>query len=561
MEKMVSLKKFKDEIEERLSVLDLSSLKELIKSFSDEVKPTAREEFLVKLFPSSTKEVVGDDILEELDGLREVIESRFEEEPDCDDYDYDVEDPGPDADLVEKISLMFERVNSIFDYGNVKLARKAYEKLLNLFDLEDDYGRTISSYDLENVDLKEIRARYLRSLYLSLSGRERMRTLIEQMESLRSFSPGNPTSIEEIIEISREPLPRWSEFLEEWIAFLKQENGRCINAWLREAVFLKQGISGLKDLALSDGLKNPRVFYEIIQYFKNQNQIKEALDEAKKALSVLPEGLPIRAAIADQMLELSFLLNDNEALCQARWISFQEKPTLEKLLELFHTSDGKDRQVLMEKAVHVLEQDTSKRSYDSSLSDRWEIDDIETPSHPKKSLLLHAYFFSGKGSSAFNLIPQKEELGWSYGEQPIFIAVYLFQIIPALKISETSKSFQSFWRYSMGSSRDWDRFEPVQGTEEKLSYAYEKLKKEIKIKIDPSVQDWCFDISKKRIFSIVSNKHRRGYGKAALLTAVCHDVLQTLENSQEVAEFYFEIKNEFPRHSAFQRELKNVMGR
>ena len=80
---------------------------------------------------------------------------------------------------------------------------------------------------------------------------------------------------------------------------------------------------------------------------------------------------------------------------------------------------------------------------------------------------------------------------------------------------------------------DWNRSEQAEGTEEKLSYAYEKLKKEMKIKFDSSVVDWCFDISKERISSIVSNQHRNAYSKAALLTAVCHDVLQALQKPQE----------------------------
>ena len=281
------------------------------------------------------------------------------------------------------------------------------------------------------------------------------------------------------------------------------------------------------------------------------------MNEAQNALLILPEGLPIRASIADQMIELSSLLNDDETLSQGRWITFQEKPTLEKLLELFHANDGEERQVLMNRAVDVLEHFTTSRSFNSDFSDLWEPDDIETPSHPEKSLLLHAYFFSGKESKAFDLVPQKEELGWSCGEQPIFVAVCLFQALPALNIRDASGNFQSFWRHSLSSSRDWDRVELVHGVEENLTHAYEKLKQEAKINMDPSMLDWCFEISKERICSIVSNKHRRAYSKAALLTAVCHDVLQALEKPQEAVEFYFDIKNKYPRHSAFQGELKN----
>ena len=371
MERRISLKKFNDEIEDRISILDLNSLREIVKSFSNEVKPTEREHFLAKFSSSPLKkEIIDDDILKEIDGLTEMIESRFEEEPDWGNYEYDVEEPGPDADLVEKISLMFDRVNAVFDYGNVQIARKAYEKLFSILELEDDYGRSIDAYNLENVDLKEIRSRYLRSLYLSFYEGARIKVLMEKMEKMRSFFPEELPSMQEIIEISNALLQDWTAFLDLWIVVLKKENSKCANAWLREAIFLKEGITGLKELSQSHGLKDPRIFYELVKACKDQNQLQEALDEAENALSVLPDGLPIRASIADQIQELAQKLQNDEAFCQAQWISFQEKPTLKKLIGLFEFNSGKARKLIMEKAVDVLESYISGKLSDGSLIDR-----------------------------------------------------------------------------------------------------------------------------------------------------------------------------------------------
>jgi tetratricopeptide (TPR) repeat protein len=453
MKSKISLKQFNDEIENQLFKLNLESLKEIIKSISKDIKPIERKYFLEKLSLSPSKKIIIDNsILEEIDSLIEIVKSRFEEEPEWDDYD--MEDPSPDADLVNEISLMFDKVNAVFDYGDFQTARKAYEKLFSILELEDEYGTGIDSYDLENVDLKEIRARYFRSLYLSFHEKERIKILIEKMEKMHSFFSQTLPSIKEIIEISNVTLVDWNIFLDLWIDTLKKENKKCTNAWLREAVFLKEGILGLKKLSQFNGIKNPRVFYELVQVLKDKNKLQEALNEAEKALLVLSDNLPIRAAIADQMQELALKLQNNEVFYKAQWISFQEKPTLKKMIEIFNSNSKNTDKFIMDKVVKILESRILEKN-DFNFINVWEADDFESPPYVKKSLLLHGYFFSNKIFSAFHLVSKEKELGWDYGEQlqPIFIAVCFFQIMRVKKLEESSKNFQKFWEHCFSSSK------------------------------------------------------------------------------------------------------------
>lgn len=562
MESTISLKKFNDEIEEHLLALDTEALRSLVRSFADEVKPVGRGCFLSKLSPSCSRKVVlEDDILDEIEGLMETIESRFEEEPDWDDYDYDAEDPGPDADSVEAVSSMFDRVNAIFDYGDTALAREAYEKLFAVLDLEDDYGRTINAYDLEDIDLKEIRARYLRSVYLSLSREKVAPILIDKLQEMRSFFRPEPPSLSEIIEISSDPLPDWKVFLDAWMAFLKEQNDNCAKAMLREAIFLRDGAQGLKNLSKSQGLENPRIFYDLVNYYKSCGEEAHALSEAQNALSILPEGMPIRAAIADQIIDLVDKKNDDPSFFQALWITFQEKPTLKKLLELFIRNEGESRKDVMEKAVLVLDKRVKSGSSYKRNYDTWENDNIESPSYPTECTLLHAYFLAENQRAAFDLVVGKKELGWSYGEhpQPIFLGLCFFQAMPIKQLGESPQSFQSFWKSYLSDSANRYGLHNESSIGNEIKDAYEELKKCFECQLDSKAIQWCFDIAKKRVFSIVSNQHRGAYHRAALLTAVCYEVLQALGKPQEAINFYKEIKNTFPRHSAFQRELKYVI--
>ena|SRR3990167_3727201 len=58
-----------------------------------------------------------------------------------------------------------------------------------------------------------------------------------------------------------------------------------------------------------------------------------------------------------------------------------------------------------------------------------------------------------------------------------------------------------------------------------------------------------------RVNGIVSNQHRNAYDKAALLTTACTATLKHI-NPAEATRFFNAIKNKFPRHSAFQSELR-----
>jgi hypothetical protein len=73
--------------------------------------------------------------------------------------------------------------------------------------------------------------------------------------------------------------------------------------------------------------------------------------------------------------------------------------------------------------------------------------------------------------------------------------------------------------------------------------------------IPNKMNSWCIMAAENRISAIVSNQHRRAYDRAALLTVACTDALKFIKPIEAV-KFFEGIKNKFPRHSAFQAELR-----
>ena len=67
---------------------------------------------------------------------------------------------------------------------------------------------------------------------------------------------------------------------------------------------------------------------------------------------------------------------------------------------------------------------------------------------------------------------------------------------------------------------------------------------------------WCMKVARRRVDAIVGRQYRKSYYKAAMLTAVCADVLQLRGCEEKARSFVADIRAAFPRHSRFQRELR-----
>jgi len=189
---------------------------------------------------------------------------------------------------------LFDRAEAAFDYGHLSLARTAYEKLFEVVNLEDDYGRGVHASDLTGVDIDEARARYLRAIYETepLEGQPQM--LFEQMQQVRSGLMRGRLMLEDLIQISPRPLPDREQFLADWLAFLRTQSGSEADAWLREAVRLFQGTPGLEALARTEGKTRPRAYLDWFTALAQEDKHRELLQAAQEALQSLPADLPIR---------------------------------------------------------------------------------------------------------------------------------------------------------------------------------------------------------------------------------------------------------------------------
>jgi hypothetical protein len=194
-----------------------------------------------------------------------------------------------------------------------------------------------------------------------------------------------------------------------------------------------------------------------------------------------------------------------------------------------------------------------------SKKEAWSTDDLESPSNPTLSLLMHTYLFAGNLINAFLLAQQGAPLGWSSynNPQPLFVAFCLAKAT-GQPLHALPKSLKTLVVQVLSNSKGTWMYDETHGELlSNLEMIYAELLTQTR-SIPNEMFDWCLKIAEQRISGIVSNQHRGAYDRAALLTAACTESMK-LTKSIDASLFFNKIKNKFPRHSAFQIELKQVM--
>ena len=575
----IPLKAFWEAVEQRLAACSAEELRAILRAMARETPPGQRQAFLEKLNRVEEPPVAAEELLEQEDLLADIDDlahelraameqaEYWEERYAWGEYPYHEEDSlGPYVEFVEPLTELFDRAQAAFDYGNRPLARAAYQKLFELLRLEDDYGRGVSASDLPDVDIDAAQARYLRAVYETEPPTRRPEVLFEQMQQVRTWLFRGRPMLEDLVRVSPEPLPDWERFLNDWIAFLRTQDGKEADAWLREAVRLSQGTRGLELLARTEGKKRPRAYLDWVAALEQEGRYREVLAAAQEALRSLPQKLPIRAAIADYLCAAAERLNETDVLRAGRWEAFAAKPTLSRLLDLWEvTPAGSQRTTQMRQAARYLEEYLANPPRPQPVVG-WIEDDLERPAWVSKSVLAHAYLLAKDFDAAHRLAAGENVLGWSRPDNPQGLVVSLFLgLLSGRSLSALPPNLSQLWQASLqASTGSWYDYDEKQNSLlRRLKRAYEEQMTGVPWEGEKRAKmlAWCLEVARERVNAIVSNKHRKAYDRAAMLITACAEVLRLQGANREATALLDEVRTRFPRHRAFQAELKAAIAR
>jgi hypothetical protein len=194
------IKAFLREVEKRLSQYSADELRSILTPMAAAVSPHERRDFLMRLKPTAqgrdllARTLQTDQLLLDIDELLRDLQECVKSADEPEEYDYydqygEEDGENPYEDFFEPIGTLFDRIGGVFDSGKMELARSAYERLLTVFDLQDEYGRGLSVHDVPDVDIGKVHARYLRAVYETAS-QDRPRC---SSKPSRSFVPTTST--------------------------------------------------------------------------------------------------------------------------------------------------------------------------------------------------------------------------------------------------------------------------------------------------------------------------------------------------------------------------------
>jgi hypothetical protein len=239
----------------------------------------------------------------------------------------------PYDDFAPKLERLFERARKTFDQGNMSLASEAYAALFATLALKDDYGFAITRP--ESISICDEQVRYLRAVSELAPPGQRGVALTEGMHRLRrNLWERCSLTVQSLLEcapISPDVRDAW---LDEIIAVARPDREREADCWLREAVRLRGGAVGLRELARQESPWRPQAWLDWLEAIAGQSDPAGLLRAAKEALQNIPEGLESRTVAADHLAGAAQALADHESLLTARWEAFRAEPFPRRLLDL-----------------------------------------------------------------------------------------------------------------------------------------------------------------------------------------------------------------------------------
>jgi len=352
----LSLKEFISALDDRLEKLGHQELKETIRDHALNLASRERGEYLdhfvhpkkPKASRRSTKLTMtdGELLLREIEAFGKRAEDYQYTNGWGWDDEYGEERAWGDDSWVSEIDSLFERINDFYEAGDYALAKKAYEKLFEIYLGGSEEGK-FSGHDQDEMietDLEETGLKYLRSIYLSEKPLSRPEALLHGIINLSYLS--REGTIHGMIHVSMKDLPELEQFGEKWIEYLKkQKEDRIVTPLLKEAVRLFEGIKGLETLALEKGHQFPGAYVEWLEALKKDKNYREMIRVSRLGLEKLSDRLVIRARVADYLHEAANQLDQKDLIEESLKEAVYASPSLSRLLNLLDHAETTEQKV------------------------------------------------------------------------------------------------------------------------------------------------------------------------------------------------------------------------
>lgn len=552
-----------DRLRERLAGLSREDLEAAIVDHARRLDGLHRESFLAGFRPAEAEPApTGDsydpDLLDDIDAFVEDLTNYEYYQGYGWDPEIGDERAWGDESWVDVMDDLFHRAEIAFFAGDRDLGREAYGALLKAFRLDESDPVFCGPVDPEGMvetDVLEAKARYFRAVYETEPAEHRAVNLLHAIRSL-AWVGSSEVGLRRMMDADEPPLPGFDRFRADWIEILERSRfeGRFAEQqrkWLLREAAGFEGLDGLADLARRLGAGDPEAYVEWIVGLFGEGRLEEALDAAREGVEAVPDEKD-RARLADLRAGLAARLGREDELTTARRTAWRTDPTLPRLLVLCGPAglDGLDDELDAAR--------TGEYDCDPSLACRLE-------------LLTGAY------EETVERLEAASVLGWSRLDHPGPV-VYPFLLVAGSGRREppAGSLMAELWEGLDPPSWSWPATETADqrladeergSTGESGPPSFAAILTEALERRPPGEEQrarflmLARGVARVRVEAIVSGQHRGAYERAAVVLVACAEAHRLAGEEERGLELVRELREAFPRHSAFQREMKRAEAR
>ena len=447
----------------------------------------------------------------------------------------------------------------------MELARDAYAALFTILALKDDYGFGIERP--KSLVIFDEQARYLRTLAQTAEPRVRSALLIQAKRRLaESLWEGCNVSIQAVLGIAPLTDRGRDEWLDDLITRLGQDREPDADRWLREAVRLRSGGNGLRDLARRESPWRPRAWLDCLETFAVQESPSHMLETAEEALAHIPEGLELRAAAADHLARAATMLGDQNRLIVARWEAFRAEPFPARLLDLWLAApNAKDQRAWMRR-VATAACDPAGGLIPGPIVDGFsstrevmfkEAGDCFT-SGPSNEIVACARLLAGDWRDAFRMARDEVSGDWD-GDRtlPMLVIPLMMAWLMEWPEKEPPSNTAELLNVAVGLFDVPDEIPTGLGRQFKMAFSESILKwKRAPATVCAKVMEGCIRLIRSAIADFLKNPSRVRIDRAALLAAAVAETLRERRSEADAADFVDELARTHRRRPEFAEALR-----
>ena len=557
-EQLLDLKTYIEKIEDYCWEKTKNELIDIVCNLSKEVSVADRVDFLWKItwdvneVSNEVKNTSIEDTLNEIQILKEILLERLEKMENWelydeydDRYNYDEEQILLLDEYIDEIKWYFEEANKYFLSWDFQKSRQIYEELIWWFRKWNSLGDL--EYEINSIDInwKETRARYCRSVYETLS--ENIQEILIPLELEANifqyeYDPNNIDypSLKDIYNSYPWKIKNWDTFLNNLKPLLKNEvANRSIQLYL-EAINETWGIENV-DKEVKNNKSSIWYLFLITElinkndYIESEKIVKQALSFMKNwdlreqtayLLSLIGEKnnckedvlLGKREMFKSVVNDINFAIFLNEIIIQ-NIRDFE----LEKILEYLNQIKDEDNDYLKIKIFFMLK----------NISDAIKI-------------------IKNKNSSSRSYLLEKSQSLLAY-------CILMALIKSNINAWIINNSLRGCCNISTASHKSINY---ELGNKDIIFYEISKSLSDIDIPSNEKQEFFeCAEkIIKEDIEGIVSNKKRKQYNKASLLLWALMEAYIINNEESKAKEIYNYYRNEkFRQYSSFRKEVDITM--